>query len=86
MTDFKDRGASAPEEFTEEMLEAGVLVLAGLRQPLCDDEITLREVVRRVYMAARQVRTSESIEVSALRYRRLSRAFSDAETFQKRSR
>ena len=53
-----DTMPGAPEIFTEAMLEAGVLALAHIRQSLCDDEITLREAVRLVYLAARQAKSS----------------------------
>jgi hypothetical protein len=63
--------AGAPEILTEQMLEAGVLALAAIREDLTDGDLTLREAVRIVYLAARGASSDLSSPISETGYRRL---------------
>lgn len=63
--------AGAPEIFTEAMLEAGVEALAALRQQLCDNEVTLREVVREVYLATHRSSPDGLTPILETGYRKL---------------
>ncbi len=81
----ESRDAGAPEVLTERMLEAGVLALAHIRKPLADDEISLREAVREVYLAVRQASEARPIHVVETGYRRLFGSSVHAGMFLKRS-
>lgn len=60
--------AGAPEILTDEMIEAGALALASLRDDLEDGGITLREAARTLYTAMRLASASGSSPISPLKW------------------